>query len=186
MKYTPGTLADRLLDVVEYDLLPVTRKAVYRNHNIFGAAVLEGDTLELLASGTNRRGDDPTFHGEMVAMHRFFEMKKHPDPDTCVFLATHEPCSMCLSALAWSGFREIYFLFDYAETANDFAMGHDIAILKELFGTATPSRKNSYFNLTPVRELVFEAPDPGPLLSRINYIKRSYLELVPIVLGKNS
>ncbi|KAI5918095.1 cytidine deaminase-like protein [Camillea tinctor] len=56
-----------------------------------------------------------------------------PSPRACVFLATHEPCCLCLSALAWSGFARVYYLFSYADTRDVFAIPYDIDILQAVF-----------------------------------------------------
>lgn len=171
-----GTVS-RLLEVIEEDILPITEPAVEKGHNVFGAAVLSAQDLSLVAAGTNMRGDDPSLHGEIVAIHNFFRMKERPPVEKTFFLATHEPCSMCLSALAWSGFRKIYFLFGYEETRDDFRMGDDLRMLAEIFATTTPSRKNSFFEMTSVRELVRPLAEREIFLERIDRIKRKYLDL---------
>ncbi len=171
-----GTVS-RLLEVIEKDILPITETAVEKGHNIFGGAVLSADDLALVTAGVNMRADDPTLHGEIVTIHRFFKMKDHPCPDDTVFLATHEPCSMCLSALAWSGFKKIYFLFGYEETRDDFRMGDDLRMLAEVFSSTIPSRRNSFFELTPIRELVHSLPERDILQERIDRIKQKYRNL---------
>ena len=66
---SPGTISteeiDALLDVVEHRILPLTEEYVRRGHNLFGGAVLDPETLQPLAVGSNRRGDNPVFHGEI-------------------------------------------------------------------------------------------------------------------------
>jgi len=167
----------RLLDVVEQDILPITRKEVKKGHNIFGGAVLAGEDLSLVTAGTNMRGEDPTLHGEMVTIGQFFRMKDRPSPEETIFLSTHEPCSMCLSALAWSGFKKIFFLFGYEETRDDFRMGDDLRILEEIFSTTTPSRKNPFFELIPVRSMLRDITKREALSSRIKMIKGEYIRL---------
>lgn len=176
------SMVTRFLDVIEGDILPLTEGAVPRGHNIFGAAVLRARDLSLVVAATNERGADPTLHGEMAAIRAFFRDKGRPDPADTVFLATHEPCSMCLSALAWSGFRKIYFLFTYEETRDDFRMGDDLRILAEVFSTTVPSRKNSYFELVPLRGMIASLTEPEPLLERVAGLKGTYKALSEKVL----
>ncbi len=170
-------IVSRLLEVIEKDILPITRSGVTEGHNIFGGAVLARDDLSLLTAGTNTRGEDPTLHGEMVTIRQFFRMKDQPSPEETVFLSTHEPCSMCLSALAWSGFKKIFFLFGYEETRDDFRMGDDLQILAEVFSTTTPSRKNRFFELTPIRSMLRGIPEREALASRIETIRQEYILL---------
>ncbi|MDO9509535.1 MAG: deaminase [Thermovirgaceae bacterium] len=174
---TGSGMVSRLLEVIEKEILPVTGSAVEKGHNIFGGAVLRLENLALVTAGTNMRADDPTLHGEIVTIHRFFKMKDRPSLGNTLFLATHEPCPMCLSALAWSGFKKIYFLFGYEETRDDFRMGDDLRMLAEVFSSTIPSRRNSFFELVPVRELVHSLPEREILLERIGRIKQKYLDL---------
>jgi tRNA(Arg) A34 adenosine deaminase TadA len=178
---TGSRMVSRLLEVIEEDILPMTVSAVEKGHNIFGGAVLSEKDLSLVTAGTNMRGDDPSLHGEIVTINRFFRMKERPPVEETIFLATHEPCSMCLSALAWCGFKKIYFLFCYEETRDDFRMGDDLRMLDEVFATTIPSRKNSYFELIPVRNLVHSLAETQIFLDRIDLIKRRYRELADTV-----
>ena len=115
MAMDEARLFHRMLDVIEDDILPLTRRAVPEGHKIFGAAVLRADDLSLVRPGTNHEAWCPLWHGEVYTIKEFFEDKNHPRPEECLFLSTHEPCSMCLSALAWSGFPRVYFFFGYEQ-----------------------------------------------------------------------
>ena len=169
---------NRMLDVIEEEILPLTEVLVRQGHNLFGAAVLDGVTLRTLTVGSNRRGDNPVFHGEIDTILRFFEMSHRPEVAETTFLTTHEPCSMCLSALAWSGFREVWYLFDYNETASDFHMPDDLKMLESLFGTTTPNSRNAYFNLRGIGDAVAELDDDRKKLEeRMARIKELYKEL---------
>jgi tRNA(Arg) A34 adenosine deaminase TadA len=90
---------------------------------------------------------------------------------------------MCLSALAWSAFRRIYFLFGYDETRDDFRMGDDLRILAEVFSTTVPTRSNSFFELVPIRSMLLDLQERGPFTARISKIKKSYKALSDLVLA---
>lgn len=167
----------RFLAVVRDEIYPMTLKAVLEGNNLFGAAVLDGSDLSTIVAGTNLREENPTWHGEMVTIDRFFLLEERPDPADTVFLSTHEPCPMCLAALAWAGFREIYYLFDYDETAEDFAMPTDREMLREIFRSGGTAYRNSFFSMYSIRELAQEHPEADKLNGIIAVLKAMYLAL---------
>ena len=146
---TTAALVDRLLDVIERDIAPLTQQAVTHGNKLFGAAILRKSDLSVVIAETNNEIENPLWHGEMHAIKRFFELPEDQRPDVkdCIFLATHEPCSLCLSGITWSGFDNFYYLFSYQDTRDSFAIPHDIAILKAVYavpepetGTVSPDR----------------------------------------------
>ena len=170
-------LFHRMLDVIEEDILPLTRRTVPEGHKIFGAAVLRSEDLSLVRAGTNHEAWCPLWHGEVYTIKEFFEDKTHPRPEECLFLSTHEPCSMCISALAWSGFGRIYYLFGYESTRDDFNIPHDLQILEDVFGCPKPARKSSFLEMTPLSDLIPRLPDPDAARARCEKIRRAYGEV---------
>ena len=128
-------LLDRLLDVIEKDIAPLTAAGVARGNKLFGAAILRKSDLSLVLAETNNEIENPLWHGEMHTLKRFYEMPKADRPPTkdCLFLSTHEPCSLCLSAITWTGFDNFYYLFSHEDSRDSFAIPHDLKILKEVF-----------------------------------------------------
>ncbi|MEQ6902803.1 nucleoside deaminase [Nocardioides sp. YIM 152588] len=138
----------QILDVIEQDVVPLTRSGVARGNKLFGAAILRRSDLSLVVAETNNEIENPLWHGEIHAIKRFHELSRadRPAPADCVFIATHEPCSLCLSGLAWAGFTECWYLFSHQDSADAFAIPHDIAILRGVYAVPDPDR---------------EAPAPG-------------------------
>ncbi|TIR46885.1 MAG: nucleoside deaminase, partial [Mesorhizobium sp.] len=101
---TDISLIDRLLDVIEHDIVPKTAEGVAHGNKLFGAAILRKDDRSLVIAETNNEIENPLWHGEMHCLKRFYEMPKAERVDTrdALFLATHEPCSLCLSAITWT------------------------------------------------------------------------------------
>ncbi len=128
-------IIDRFLNVLSDDILPLTRKGVEQGNKIFGAAILEKKTLEIVSIGTNNEMKNPLLHGEISCINNYWAISKknRPAPKDCYFLSTHEPCSLCLSAITWSGFDNFYYLFGYEDSKNLFDIPHDLNILKEVF-----------------------------------------------------
>ena len=134
------TLDERLLDVIEHDVVPLTRAGVALGNKLFGAAILLREDLSVVVAATNNEVENPLWHGEIHAIKLFHERKETPDPAGCVFLATHEPCSLCLSGIAWGGFPEVHYLFSHQDSADSFAIPHDLRILRAVYAVPDPDR----------------------------------------------
>lgn len=160
---TAATLIYRLFDVVEHDITPLTAKGVAKGNKLFGAAILRKSDLSLVLAETNNEMENPLWHGEVHCLKRFYEMPRADRPDTadCIFLATHEPCSLCLSAITWTGFNNFYYLFSHEDSRDSFAIPHDLKILKEVF-TLDPggyNAENAYWKSFGLRRLVAGMPE---------------------------
>jgi tRNA(Arg) A34 adenosine deaminase TadA len=89
------------------------REGVREGNKTFGSAVLRKRSLDFVAAGTNEEAQNPLLHGEISGLNRYWSLppESRPPPAECLFLSSHEPCPMCLSAIAWSGFDNFYYLF---------------------------------------------------------------------------
>lgn len=135
---------NRCLDVIGQDIVPLTSQMVRIGCKVFGAAILHKD-MSLVLAATNHEAFSPLWHGEVYAIKQFWELQNHPDPADCIFIATHQPCCMCAAAIAWGGFKELYYFFGYAETGNNFNIPHDQRMIQELFNTKAPAENSSYY-----------------------------------------
>ncbi|GHF36496.1 nucleoside deaminase [Streptomyces morookaense] len=73
----------------------------------FGAVIVDTVSGEVLASGVNGSKDNPVLHGEMAAMNDYVRRHgNHGWADTTLY-TTGEPCSMCMSAMAWANLRRV-------------------------------------------------------------------------------
>ena len=167
-------LFNRLLDVIENDIVPLTAKGVEAGSRVFGAAVLRKKDLSLVLAETNHAAVSPLWHGEVYTIKLFFELRQHPNPSDCIFLASHQPCCMCTSALAWSGFKEIYYLFGYDHTASQFNMPHDRMMNREIFGCDEPNPKNGYFEWRSLYAMMDGLPDPMAARARVDALEQVY------------
>jgi tRNA(Arg) A34 adenosine deaminase TadA len=177
------SLIDRLLDVVENDIVPKTADGVAHGNKLFGAAILRKQDHSLVLAETNNEMENPLWHGEMHCLKRFYEMPKADRPDTkdCIFIATHEPCSLCLSAITWTGFDNFYYLFSHEDSRDSFAIPHDLKILKEVF-TLDPggyNAENAYWKSFSIRKLLRDLPEAErkKLEARIGKISDRYDQL---------
>ena len=178
-----ASFIDRLLDVIENDIVPLTADGVTHGNKLFGAAILRKDDLSVVIAETNNETENPLWHGEVHALKRFYELPRDARPATkdCIFIATHEPCSLCLSAITWTGFDNFHYLFSHEDSRDSFAIPHDLKILKEVFGLEPGGYRseNAYWKSFALRKLAREAGarDRARLEQRIADISARYDQL---------
>jgi tRNA(Arg) A34 adenosine deaminase TadA len=176
-------LIDRLLETIEKDIVPLTRQEVEKGNKLFGAAILRKDDLSLVLAASNNEIENPLWHGEVHALKRLYEMPRseRPAPRDCIFLATHEPCPLCLSAITWGGYDNFYFLFSYEDSRDSFNIPHDIRILKEVFkqDPGGYARENHYWKSYAIRDLISacDAEAQQGFNARIDKLTKSYGEM---------
>lgn len=186
-------LIGRLLDVIQHDIAPVTKRGVASGNKLFGAAILRKSDLSVIIAETNNETENPLWHGEMHAIKRFFELPVDQRPPTsdCLFLATHEPCSLCLSGITWSGFDNFYYLFSHADSRDSFAIPYDIQILQAVYavpepetGTVSPerdlyNRSNAFWTSHGIQQMIagLDRAHKETLLARIDDLSALYGDL---------
>lgn len=180
----------RLLDVIASDIVPLTTAGVAAGNKLFGAAVLRRDDLALVVAATNNEVENPLWHGEIHAIKLFHELPAadRPDARDCVFLATHEPCSLCLSGITWAGFDTFSYLFSHADSADAFAIPYDIEILRAVYAVPDPdraevapgrdlyNRSNAFFTSHDLAAQVAATGDGG-LARRVADLRATYDDL---------
>jgi tRNA(Arg) A34 adenosine deaminase TadA len=83
-------------------------------------------------------------------------VEKHVAPSDVLFLATHEPCTLCSSAITWAGFDNFYYFFSHEDSRDSFSIGHDLKILKEVFkhDPGGYARENTYWTGYGICDLI--------------------------------
>jgi tRNA(Arg) A34 adenosine deaminase TadA len=170
----PTTLLSTILGVTEEKIIPLTRRGVSSGSKLFGAAILSRSDLSPVTVATNDERVSPLLHGEINCIQQFFSSPSDGRPATkdCIFFATHEPCSLCLSGIAWAGFNEFYYLFTYEDSRDLFSIPYDIDILEQVFRVPGPgdtaeslaarplyNRKNKFFTAKSLADLLEEVED---------------------------
>ena len=172
---------EKILSTIENDIIPKTRNSVLKGNKIFGGAILNKNDCSLILADTNHELENPIWHGEMYVLKKFYEQKNHPPTKDLIFLSTHEPCSMCLSAITWAGFDNFIYLFSYEESRDLFAIPHDLNILSQVFNIQDGNYKksNEYWVSYSIDEILNNGKfkNHTNLQERIINIKKSYDKL---------
>jgi len=81
----------------------------------FGCVIIKDD--KIIAEGSNKvtSHNDPTAHGEIVAIREACKKLNNFSLNQCELYSTCEPCPMCLSAIYWARIKKIY----YGNTRDD-------------------------------------------------------------------
>ena len=176
-------LLNKFSDIFKNDILPLTVKGVNSGNKIFGAAILNKNDYSLVVAETNNETENPIWHGEIHTLNKFYELdnKMRPNEKNCIFLSSHEPCSLCLSAITFSGFNNFYYLFPYEATSDKFNIPHDLNILKEVFNITDGKyiKENSYWKSYNINILVNKLKDANrkKLTESFDEIKKKYIDL---------
>ena len=176
-------LATRLIDTLEHDILPLTTKGVAQGNKIFGAALLLKSDQSSYLAATNNELDNPLWHGEMHLLKLYYEIPENERTpiDQLLFVSTHEPCSLCLSAITWAGFDNFYYFFSHEDSRDEFAIPHDLKILKEVFNLEPGQyrRHNAFWQSFSIIDIInsLDESNHKTLIERSKSIKTRYEEL---------
>ncbi len=171
---------NKILDIFLNNLIPETKISVSKGNKIFGAFVLNKIDLSLVVTGVNNEIENPIYHGEISTIINFFKLR-NLNPKDYLFVSSHEPCSLCLSAITWSGFDNFYYLFHYEETESTFNIPYDLKILKEVFkiDKGQYSKINSFWQSYSIIEEIKELKNSenDKLLEKIKEINKLYEDI---------
>lgn len=161
----------RMLAVIEEEVLPKTEVEVAAGNKVFGAAILDGrgltppgrdgQLLPTVVADTNHETLCPMYHGEVYTIKVWSETLSpldRPSPADSIFLSTHEPCCLCVSAIVWSGFKRLFFLFPYETTAAQ-GIPHDIKIMHELWQVPRYATCNKFLTSVGIIDAIKDCPN---------------------------
>jgi len=159
-----------LISIILNEIIPASKISISKGNKIFGAAIIKKEDLSTIVIGTNNEIINPLFHGEISTIYEYFNLglNKKIKPTECIFLSTHEPCSLCLSAITWSGFDNFYYFFPYKDTKDKFNIPHDLKILKEIFNinNGNYNKHNSYWKSYSIIDEI----------NKLNYLEKNKLQ----------
>ena len=173
----------KIFNIFQKDIIPLTTRKVASGNKIFGAAIIKIKDFSIVIAGTNNEIKNPLWHGEVHTLKNFYEIpeEKRPNTKDCLFISSHEPCSLCLSAVTFCGFDNFYYLFPYQSTSDEFNIPHDLNILKEVFNIKQGNyiKENSYWKSYNLNDLIKKIPneEQQDILLILKDIKKTYKEL---------
>ena len=86
------------------------KKGIYSNHGgPFGCVIVLND--KGIGRGHNEvvKNNDPTCHGEIMAIHDACKNINSFDLSNAVLYTTGEPCPMCMGAILWANISKVYY-----------------------------------------------------------------------------
>ena len=95
--------------------IQLSKESVNSGGGPFGTVIVKDN--KIIAEGSNKvtTTNDPTAHGEIVAIREACKKLNDFSLKGCELYSTCEPCPMCLSAIYWARINKIY----YANTRED-------------------------------------------------------------------
>tara|TARA_Y100000590_G_scaffold401890_1_gene487105 strand:+ start:2262 stop:2843 length:582 start_codon:yes stop_codon:yes gene_type:complete len=173
-----------ILDKFLNELIPITEINVLKGNKIFGALILNKKDYSTITLDTNNEISNPLFHGEISTINSFFSNNNKIKSSDCLFISSHEPCSLCLSAITWSGFNNFFYFFPYEDTENQFNIPHDLKILEEVFNikNGNYNRDNKYWKSYSILEEITKSTIKNfdDMDKKIKKIKKKYKNLSQI------
>ncbi|MDD5508293.1 MAG: nucleoside deaminase [Bacteroidales bacterium] len=111
----------------------------------FGAVIVRNGTIIAHAANAVVRTNDPTAHGEIVAIRQACNMLGTFHLDDCELYTSCEPCPMCMGAIYWARIPRVYFA---ASGEDAHSAGFDDVAFYEQIALPYPEQK------TEVRQIL--------------------------------
>ena len=83
----------------------------------FGAVIVKDGKILALGRNLGKTHDDPTAHGEMVAIRRFLHAHGAAALKGTTLYTSGEPCVMCMGAIIWCGIGRMVYAASVAQIA---------------------------------------------------------------------
>lgn len=99
--------------------IALSKKSIDNGSSPFGCVIVNSEGT-LIGQGHNRvvLDNDPTAHGEIVAIRDACRNTNDFDLSGCILYTSCEPCPMCLNACKWANIAEVYYAADRYDAEN--------------------------------------------------------------------
>ena len=95
----------------------IALKEARRGDYPFGAVIVKEGKVLSLGRNLGRTHDDPTAHGEMVAIRRCLAVHGSAALKGATLYTSGEPCVMCMGAIIWCGLGRMVYAASVAQIA---------------------------------------------------------------------
>lgn len=114
------------------------KKGILNGHGgPFGCVIVKDGVV--IGKGHNQviKNQDPTCHGEVMAIHKACKKIGSFDLSGCELYTTGEPCPMCLGAILWANISKVYYGCNIIDT-------EDIGFRDSKFYSMTKEEKDAF------------------------------------------
>lgn len=114
------------------------KKGILHGHGgPFGCVIVKDGVV--IGKGHNQviKNQDPTCHGEVMAIHKACKTLGSFDLSGCELYTTGEPCPMCLGAILWANIEKVYYGCNVVDTEG-------IGFRDNKFYSMTPAEKSQF------------------------------------------
>ena len=139
------------------------KKGILNGHGgPFGCVIVKGE--EIIAKGHNQvlKNQDPTCHGEIMAIHKACKKIKSFDLSGCVLYTTGQPCPMCLGAILWANIDKVYYGCNIIDT-------EDIGFRDNKFFSMSQKEKDEFLKELDRKECLKLYEQFKAIKDKINY-----------------
>ena len=98
--------------------IELSEESVRKGGGPFGAVIVKDGVV--VGKGHNQvvKNNDPTCHGEMMAIHKACKKLGTFDLSGCELYTTGEPCPMCMAAILWANIDKVYYGCNIVDTED--------------------------------------------------------------------
>lgn|SRR5690606_6338008 len=120
--------------------------AIEKGNTPFGAIVVKDGEIIAEAANETTSSTDPTAHAELSAIRKAAKTLGRNDLSDCELYASGEPCTMCLSAIYYTGIKRVYVAY-FQDEANKYGLGNPY--VREQIKLSNEERDIKYIPLLP-------------------------------------
>lgn len=112
----------------------------------FGAIIVKDGEIIAEAVNETTSSTDPTAHAELLAIRKAAKKLGSNDLSGCELYASGEPCTMCLSAIYFTGIKKVYVAY-FQEEATEYGLGNPY--VRKQLALSNEERDIKYIPLLP-------------------------------------
>lgn len=121
-------------------------KTIENGNTPFGAIIVKDGEIIAEAENKTISNNDPTAHAELLAIRKAAKVLKSNNLSECELYASGEPCTMCLSAIYFTGIKDVYVAYKQEEALK---YGIGSTYIREQLRLSNEERDINYQLLQP-------------------------------------